>query len=132
MENASLSFDKRRHPRLQLEIPVKYKLVNKSEEVLALMEHKRAVQTGASKDLSAQGLFLVSEQRLAQGDILKIYVHLPEEELPVCAFTEVIWSSDSGLPAGKHGSGLSFMALRDEDQQRMRQFVDKALAQEMA
>lgn len=130
MEKASLTFDKRRHPRLKIAIPVRYKVINQNEEVQALLEHKRVTQEGSSRDISADGLFMVGEQRLTMGDIIKIEVHLPESEIPIHAFSEVVWSADSGLPPGRHGSGLYFMALRDEDQQRMRQYVDRVLAEE--
>lgn len=130
MKKGSLAFDKRKHPRVQLEIPVKYKLVNRSEQVIYLLEHKKDELTGASRDLSAQGLFLISDQRLSQGDILKLEVALPDGEAPVKAFSEVVWSSDSGLASGEHGSGLNFMALRDEDQLRMTRFIARTLADE--
>ncbi len=130
MENAQLSFDKRRHPRIRISIPVKYKVINQSEEVLALLEQKRVTRSGDSKDVSAEGLFLISEQRLGKGDILKIEVLLPEETQPVKAFSEVVWISDSGLPLGRHGSGIFFMALRDEDSEKIKHFVEKALAGE--
>ncbi len=130
MERASLSFDKRKHPRIAVEIPVKYKIINQTEAALALLEQKKAVQTGNSQNVSVEGLFLVGGHRLAQGDILKIEVPLPDEGAPVRAFAEVIWSRDEGLPPGRHGAGIFFMALRDEDAVKMRKFVDRELSQE--
>jgi hypothetical protein len=127
MENASLSFDKRRHPRIKIQIPVKFQVINRSEEVMALLEQKRIPRAGDSKDVSAEGLFLISEQHLAKGDILKIEVVLPEESHPVRAFSEVVWTSDEGMPFGQHGSGIFFMALRDEDSEKIQRFVSKTL-----
>ena len=130
MKKASLAFDKRKYPRLKIEIPIRYKVINHSQEVIALLEHKKVIQTGNSKDISAEGLFLVSGHRLFTGDILKVEMQLPETEAPIRAFSEVIWSSEMGLPSGRYGSGLYFMALRDEDQQRMQSYVNKVLAEE--
>lgn len=130
MENASLSFDKRKHPRVKIEIPVKYKIINQTEEALAVMEQKKYHQMAKSQDVSVEGLFLVSESLLEKGDILKLEVHLPEEKHPVRAFSEVVWTLDQGLPAGRHGAGIYFMALRDEDAERMKHFVDKILTGE--
>jgi len=131
MENASLSFDKRKHPRVKIQIPVKYKLVNQSQEALAFLQQMKTIQSGDSRDLSEEGLFMIGDRRLAQGDILKVEVFLPVENLPIRAFCEVAWSSEEDLPSGRHGAGLYFMALRDEDQARMRRFVDETLAAEL-
>jgi PilZ domain len=126
LEQGALSFDKRKHPRVKLQIPVKFKLVNESE-VVALLEQKKMIKTGDSKDVSADGLFLVSEHLLVPGDIVRLDVVLPHEAKPIRAFSEVVWCSDAGLPEGKHGSGIYFMALREEDKDRMHRFITEAL-----
>ncbi len=129
MEKGALSFDKRKHPRLKVQVPVEFKVVNQSE-VTQLLEQRKLIKSGDSKDLSAAGLFLVSEHALAKGDIVRLDVHLPNEPRPVRAFSEVVWCSDEGLSAGKHGSGIFFMALKDEDRERMGRFIGEALAKE--
>lgn len=129
LEKGALSFDKRKHPRIKVQVPVEYKVVNQSE-VTQLLDQRKLIKTGGSKDVSAEGLFLVSEHVLTKGDIIRLDVHLPGEPKAVRAFSEVVWCSDAGLPAGQHGSGISFMALRDEDQERMQRFIAEALAKE--
>jgi len=127
MEEASLSFDKRKHPRIKVTIPVQYKVINETEEAMAALEEKKTMVAGNSKDVSAEGLFLVSDRLLEKGDILKIEVVLPDEAKPVRAFSEVMWVSDHGLPEKKHGAGIYFMALRDEDADRIGRFIAKVL-----
>jgi|GEM_PF-1437046 len=127
MENASLSFDKRKAPRIQVTIPVQYKVINQTEEAVTALEQKRAQTTGRSKDVSAQGLFLISDRPLAKGDMLKIEIQLPNDHKPLRTFSEVVWVSDESVPAGKHGAGISFMALREEDADRITKFVANAL-----
>ena len=43
MQAAALSFDKRVHPRVLLQVPVRYKLINQSEEALAMLEQRKVV-----------------------------------------------------------------------------------------
>jgi Tfp pilus assembly protein PilZ len=129
LEKGALSFDKRKHPRLKVQVPVEFKVVNQSE-VTHLLDQKKLIKSGDSKDVSAEGLFLVSEHPLVKGDIVRLDVHLPGEPRAVRAFSEVVWCSDADLPDGRHGSGISFMALKDEDQERMRRFIAQSLAGE--
>jgi len=130
MEDASLSFDKRKHPRITVTIQIKYKVINQSEEAVSVMEQKKVIQLGKSNNVSAEGLFLVSDKILEKGDILKLEVVLPEEPQPLRAFSEVVWVSDYGLPEGRHGAGIYFMALRDEDADKIGRFVAEALKPE--
>ncbi len=129
MEKASLSFDKRKHPRIKVTIPVQFKVINETDEALIALEEKKILLSGRSKDVSAEGLFLISDRFLEKGDILKLEVVLPEEPKPVRAFSEVIWLSDHGLQEGKHGAGIYFMALRDEDADSIGRFVASTLKQ---
>lgn len=129
MEKASLSFDKRKHPRINVTIPVQFKVINETDEAMIALEEKKILLSGRSKDVSAEGLFLISDRFLEKGDILKLEVILPEEPKPVRAFSEVIWVSDHGLPEGKHGAGIYFMALRDEDADSIGRFVANTLKQ---
>jgi Tfp pilus assembly protein PilZ len=131
MENASLSFDKRKHPRIQVIIPVQYKVINQTDEAVTALEQKKVQMVGRSKDFSAQGLFLVSDRVLEKGDILKVEVVLPNEHKPMRTFSEVVWLSDEGLPEGKHGAGICFMALRDEDADKIGRFVAGTLKEEL-
>lgn len=127
MEEASLSFDKRKHPRIKVTIPVQYKVINETDEAVLALEERKSLLKGDSKDVSAEGLFLVSDRILEKGDILKIEVVLPDEHKPVRAFSEVIWVSDHGLTEGKHGAGIYFMALRDEDADAIGRFIAQTL-----
>ncbi len=130
MEDASLSFDKRKHPRITVTIQIKYKVINQSEEAISVMEQRKVIQTAKSNNVSAEGLFLVSDKILEKGDILKLEVALPEEPQPLRAFSEVVWISNFGLPEGRHGAGIYFMALRDEDADKIGRFVAEALKPE--
>ncbi|MCD4813839.1 PilZ domain-containing protein [bacterium] len=127
MEKASLSFDKRKHPRIKVTIPIQYKVINETEEAASILEEKKMSLAGDSKNVSAEGLFLVSERLLEKGDILKIEVVLPTAAKPVRAFSEVIWVSDHSVPDGVHGAGIYFMALRDEDADVIGQFIADSL-----
>ncbi|NTV51688.1 MAG: PilZ domain-containing protein [Candidatus Firestonebacteria bacterium] len=126
MENASLSFDKRKHPRIKVNIPVKYKVINQTEEAMALLEHKRSPMDASSVDVSAEGLCLLTPHELSRGDILKIEVNLPSESQALRAFSEVVWTTPQ--EQGSHAAGIFFMALREEDADKIKRFVETTLA----
>ncbi len=130
MENASLSFDKRKHPRIRVHVPVKYKVINQSEEALALLEQKKGPLAGNSLDVSPEGLCLVTDHTLAKGDILKIEVNLPGEGQALRAFSEVMWSRTQ--EPGVFSAGIFFMALREEDAEKIKRFVETTLNGEEA
>jgi Tfp pilus assembly protein PilZ len=125
MENASLSFDKRKHPRIKVSIPVKYKVITQTEEAMALLEQKRGPLAGSSVDVSAEGLCLVTPHELSKGDILKIEVNLPGEGQALRAFSEVVWTNPQDPSA--HSAGIFFMALREEDAEKIKRFVESTL-----
>jgi hypothetical protein len=127
METGDLFFEKRKHPRIQVSLAIEYKVVNETDEYYATLEKKRSIHNGDSKDISSEGLFLMSDKCLEKGDILKIEMMLPDEDKPVRAFAEIIWLSDHSVPEGRHGAGIYFMALRDEDADRIGRLVANML-----
>ncbi|MBN1595061.1 PilZ domain-containing protein [candidate division FCPU426 bacterium] len=129
MEEASLSFDKRKHPRISLTIPVQFKVISDTEEAMAVMAERKTMEAGKSKNVSAEGLFLLCDRPLEKGDILKIEVTLPHDHKPIRAFSEVVWISEQSVAENKYGAGICFMALRDEDAERIGQFVAGLLKQ---
>ncbi len=127
MESGSLSVEKRKHPRIRVTLPVEFKVINESDEAYLTLDKERQQLAGDSKNISSEGLFLVSERYLEKGDILKIEMTLPDEDKRVSAFAEIVWVSDHGLVEGQHGAGLFFMALRDEDADRIGRLVANML-----
>ncbi len=127
MESGSLSFEKRKHPRIRITLPVEFKVINENDAAYQTLEIEFHQQEGNSKNISSEGLFLVSDRYLEKGDILKIEMTLPDDEKQVRAFAEIVWVSDHGLAEGKHGAGLFFMALRDEDADRIGRLVANML-----
>ena len=123
MDSGSLSFEKRKYPRIKVTLPVEYKVVNESDDSYVAIEKRKAAHSGDSKNVSAEGLFLVCDKLLEKGDIVKLEMSLPDEEKPIRAFAEIIWVSDKGVPQGKYGAGLYFMALRDEDADRIGRLI---------
>lgn len=130
MEEASLSFDKRKHSRIKVTIPIQYTVINDTEEALIALDEKKSKLAGNSEDVSAEGMFLVSDRLLEKGDILKIEIALPNEAKPIRAFSEVVRVSKEGLSDNKQGVGIYFMALRDEDADKIGHFVSNALKQQ--
>lgn len=123
METGDIFIEKRKHPRIKLKLPIEYKVVNETDESYRTFQQQRAMHNGSSKDISSEGLFMITDKQVEKGDILKVEMKLPEEDKAVRAFAEIIWLADENVPVGKHGAGIYFMALRDEDADRIGRLV---------
>jgi hypothetical protein len=122
MNRGTISFEKRKNPRVQISLPIHYKRVN-PEESPSQMPKKNP---GKMDNLSRDGVFLVTDELMVKDDILRIEFVLPKHFRPIKTYAEIIWLSDEGLEPGQHGAGIMFMALRDEDRDRLSDFITQA------
>ncbi len=58
--------------------------------------------------MSLGGLYIVAEQILNVGSILRLDVSLPEKSSLISAFAEVVWANETG-------GGLHFLAMKEDD-----------------
>jgi len=118
MPEGSMFMERRRYPRVTVEIPVKYRLIDDQKELASVFERKKRDTHTRSLDLSLGGIYITADQQLKIGNILRLEIAVPEPNTLLSAFAEVIWSNDTG-------GGLHFLAMKDEDSQSLKAYIEK-------
>lgn len=112
-----IEVERREHPRFPVNLPVRFEIVDEKEEAQLVLALRRISHAKAS-NISLGGLCLEAEDALQDGDVLRMVIELPDAFGEVHAFAEVIWSKEK-----KHG--LKFLQLRQGDQKRLEDFLEK-------
>ncbi len=120
MDNAQLVMEKRKHPRVTVTLPVKFKRLSRGEEARQALAEAREKQVSEATNVSAGGLALVTKAALRKHDLVKLELSLPNLASPVKAFAEVVWCREGG---GDHHCGITFLALKQEDEDILGSFV---------
>ncbi len=110
--------EKRVHPRVSVKIPVKYRVIEDQKEIETVFERKKREQTSQTMDVSLGGLYLVADQVLNVGSILRLDITLPEISHVISAFAEVVWSNETG-------GGLHFLAMKEEDVDSLKNYLNQ-------
>lgn len=119
MPEANMFVERRVHPRVSVKIPVKYRVIEDQGELATVFERKKKEQTTRTMDVSLGGLYLVADQLLNIGSILRLDISLPEKTSLISAFAEVVWSNETG-------GGLHFLAMKEEDVEALKSYLSKA------
>lgn len=119
MPEANMFVERRVHPRVSVKIPVKYRVIEDQGELATVFERKKKEQTTRTMDVSLGGLYLVADQLLNIGSILRLDISLPEKTSLISAFAEVVWSNETG-------GGLHFLAMKEEDVESLKGYLSKA------
>jgi hypothetical protein len=88
------SLDSRRYPRLDLKIPILYRVLG--EDVSQVPANVRPALTARSRDVSPIGMCLSLEESLRPGTVLSLTFHLVEERERFEALARVVWSRPAG------------------------------------
>jgi len=121
MPEAEMFVEKRTNPRLSIKIPVKYRLVDNQMEMKNVQEWQKSQQNAYTLDLSLGGLQIVVDQPLKVGSIHQFDIFLLDKTDCVCPYAEVVWSNEKS-------SGLKFLMMTGEDQEHLRNFLEKTSA----
>ncbi len=116
--DANMFIEKRIHPRVSIKIPVKYRLIEDQKELDSVFERRKREQTSNTMDVSLGGLYIVAEQILKVGSILRLDISLPNRPALISAFAEVVWANETG-------GGLHFLAMREEDMEFLKAHLNK-------
>ena len=116
MPEANIFVEKRIHPRVSVKIPVKYRVIEDQKELESVFERKKKEQTTRTVDMSLGGLYIVAEQNLRVGSILRLDISVPGKSSLVSAFAEVVWSNETG-------GGLHFLAMKEEDVEILKSYL---------
>jgi len=118
MPDAKMFLDRRKHQRVQTSIPVRYRIVDDQKEIASLMERRRRDQQSTTIDLSEGGAYIATSELVGAGNLIRLEVKLPGALAPLSAFAEVVWANESGC-------GLRYLAMKDDDAKKMREFIEK-------
>lgn len=127
MQDAKLSIsneghEKRRHPRVDVDVPVKYKVINR-KVMREIVDPKTLLDDGHSVNISLSGLSLTTGTPLTKGDFVKLELVLPETGRMTRALAEVMWSGPDGA-TGHFLSGIRFLIILNEaDEHSVKRFV---------
>jgi len=116
--DANMFIEKRIHPRVSVKIPVKYRLIEDQKELDSVFERRKREQTSNTMDVSLGGLYIVAEQVLKVGSILRLDISVPNRPSLISAFAEVVWANETG-------GGLHFLAMREEDVESLKAYLTK-------
>jgi Tfp pilus assembly protein PilZ len=119
MPDAKLFLDRRKHPRVQTSVPIRYRVIDDQKEIQSLMERRRRDQTSTSVDLSEGGAYIATPEPVGAGCLIRLEVKVPGVPETLSAFAEVVWANESGC-------GLRYLAMKDEDAEKMRDFIEKS------
>jgi c-di-GMP-binding flagellar brake protein YcgR len=112
-----LGEERRRYPRLELSLPVRYKNLRKSGEVPA---------GSLSRDISAGGVCFKSREFISLACRLVVEINLPSAEKPIKAISKVAWIRK--IPTGdNYELGNQFLEITKDDKNRILEFVNKTI-----
>jgi hypothetical protein len=113
MERAKLtleSSDRRVHDRVEAELSVRFKIMNR-RLAMELLEPGLPEVTGESVNVSMGGLCLAVPSPLNRGDYLKVEMTFPSGPGPVRALAEVMWCRRQDQ---EYHCGIRFLMLFSE------------------
>lgn len=107
--------EKRRYPRLNINVNVEYSVLETSESV-----------AGNTKNISAGGICLIVYEDIKPGTILKLQIYLPDNHNPIQATGKVVWRSKVEVVADKRvrfDTGIEFLDIKDSDRNIIAQHI---------
>ena len=110
--------EKRSHPRIPQNLPVRYRVIDDPIEIEKSSEGKKAEKSTRCMDISLSGLFIVSDQPVIVGSTLRLDIALPVKSALISAFAEVIWANESG-------KGLKIIAIKKDDEDILKSYIEK-------
>jgi hypothetical protein len=107
-EVSASSIDHRRYPRLDLKLPILYRVMGHGPSRLPAAV--RPALLAQSRDVSPLGLCLSLEELLQPGEVLSLSIHMVEEREKFDALARVVWSRPAAEP-GHFLTGLQFVVV---------------------
>jgi len=109
------NFEKRRHPRFLLNLPVEYYRINSN-----------FLYSGSTFNASEGGLMVKLPERLGIGQYLKLklFFSIGLDMDSIEALSQVVWVDDLEQEEG-YRYGVRFVAISSEDMSRLKTFLKK-------
>jgi len=109
----TVNFEKRKHPRFSVDLPVEYSRVDVSEG-------------GRAKNASEGGLLLYLPEQIGRGNYLrlKLFFTMGSELTAIETLVEVAWRDiHVGKGWGEYRTGVRFVEISTEDMGKLRTFL---------
>lgn len=114
----TVNFEKRRHPRFNVDLPIEYFRTD------SLVQHARAVNVSEGGLL----IYLPELMKIGQRLRMKIFFPLGSEIISIDAVTEVVWLDiHLGEGWGDYRTGVAFIDLSLENLNKLKDFLRSLL-----
>jgi hypothetical protein len=114
----TVNFEKRRHPRFNVDLPIEYFRTD------SLVQHGRAVNASEGGLL----IYLPEPMEIGQRLRMKIFFPLGSEIISIDAVTEVVWLDiHLGEGWGDYRTGIAFVDLSLENLNKLKDFLRSLL-----
>ena len=114
----TVNFEKRRHPRFNVDLPIEYFRAD------SLVQHGRAVNVSEGGLL----IYLPELMKIGQRLRMKIFFPLGSEIISIEAVTEVVWLDiHLGEGWGDYRTGIAFIDLSLENLNKLKDFLRSLL-----
>jgi len=115
MPSTNMHLEKRIHPRISVNVPVQYQVVENPSNPKSIPQHRKTPRVTKTLDVSLSGVFLLADMALEVGTVLSLEITLPGLP-PLSIFGDVVWSTDTGL-------GLQFRPMKEKDRNILNLFL---------
>jgi transcriptional regulator with XRE-family HTH domain len=118
MIQGTMLMEKRAYPRTQVKVPVEYLLVKDDEEFEDGIDWRTKEKRAQTVDMSLGGMYVLADQKLLAGSILRVHFSLPAISKRLNFYAEVVWANELG-------AGLRFLMLKNEDVKILKEFLSE-------
>ena len=103
--------ERRRFPRLDVRVRVRYKILTNGEEHVT-PDYEEIVEGIYTRNLSIDGICMhTGRTKIKPGSVLALDIKFPELDKPIYAVGKVIWTKDI-MNAGQFFSGVEFISMK--------------------
>ena len=118
MEDAKMSIERRRAPRISIKIPVKYRFEEKKDLLETIKNWQKTEHHANTLEISLGGMSVELDQPLPKGEILQFDLYLLEKKKFVTTYAEVKWTD-------KTSAGLKFLMVKEDGLEALKAFLAK-------
>lgn len=143
---SSAESDRRKHPRVIAHLAIRSRPLESGEvgsllnglgneepviPVLGMKQGKGGALTMATTNLSVGGLSatgdlqVIGDTQLAKGSDIMVEMDMDDQQEPMRAIAQVMWSVPSG--DGKFLAGMMFVVISENNLERIRKYVSRAV-----
>ncbi|MFP4466997.1 MAG: PilZ domain-containing protein [Candidatus Goldiibacteriota bacterium] len=107
--------DKRQEQRREFSNNIKYKLIGAENT-------NYEFESASTRNISKGGICVVIPHRITQGNVVRVEIPMPDSETSIKAFCEVQWNRPAD---DKFETGMSFIALKEDDLDVLKRFLEE-------